>query len=56
MEQPNTRYEIRCKHDDNNEEHVVGHTNDPTGRRFVERIKEHPSFHSPRIVEKSNND
>ncbi len=47
------RYEVRCKHDDSEEEHVVGFTNDPTGGKLVEGVNLHPSFHSPRVVERT---
>ena len=46
------RYEVRCRHDDGDEEHVVGHTDDPTGGKLLEGVLQHPTFHSPRVIER----
>lgn len=45
------RYEVRCDDGDGNEM-VVGHTTDPTGGKLVEAVNLHPSWNSPKIVDR----
>jgi len=54
MERSPHRYEVRAKFEVGDEEHVVGQTNDPSGGRVLRDLREHPNFHSPRVVEREN--
>lgn len=48
------RYEVRAMVEINgqDEEHVVGYTDDETGGGLVRMLKLHPSWHSPRVIDR----
>ena len=49
------RYEVRyLDHEDN--EQVAGWHDDPTGGNLIKMIELHPSWHSPRVIDRRRDD
>jgi hypothetical protein len=48
------RYEVRAQDKAESQEFVVGWTEEKNGGGLVEMVNRHPSWHSPRVVDRWN--